>query len=171
MAMGTVAVPEAARPGGCGDAGEGGGGEGDGAVEGRRWRWRFGWRAECRGADGVRGAGRSPGVEGLIEGDRAAGHGVAVHVEKAEGDGRRGGGGGEALGCAGDGLKEGVLGARAEGGVGDALAGSVEAGVDGGGLAFGERADGEGPGGDAGGVGEGRRGAEVRRCRCRRSAR
>ncbi len=52
------------------------------------------------------------------------------------------------------GSSERVLRTRAEGGKGDALAGSVEAGVDGGGLAFGERADGERLGGDAGGVGE-----------------
>ena len=38
------------------------------------------------GADAVRGAGRRPGVEGLIKRDRAAGHGVAVHVEDAEDD-------------------------------------------------------------------------------------
>ena len=48
------------------------------------------------------------------------------------------------------GSSSGVLRARAEGGEGDALAGSVEAGVDGGCLALGERADGEGLRGDAG---------------------
>ena len=40
------------------------------------------------------------------------------------------------------------------GGEGDALAGSVEAGVDADDLALGERADGERLGGDAGGVGD-----------------
>ena len=34
----------------------------------------------------MRGAGRRPRVERLIERDRAAGHGVAVHVEQAKRD-------------------------------------------------------------------------------------
>ena len=50
---------------------------------------------------------------------------------------------------------ERVLGPRAEDREGDALAGAVEAGADGGRLALGERSDGEGLGGDAAGVGEG----------------
>jgi hypothetical protein len=61
---------------------------------------------------------------------------------------------GEALGSAGDGFKGGVLGTGAKGGEGDALAGAVEAGADGVGLALSERTRGEGLGGDAVGVGE-----------------
>ena len=71
-----------------------------------------GLRGEQRalGADRVRRAGRRPGVERLVEGDRAAGHGVAVHVEEAEGDLARGAGDGEALAGAGDGLEEAYSG-------------------------------------------------------------
>jgi len=69
-------------------------------------------------------AGRGPGVEGLIESDRAA----AMGFRPCRGGGGRWGwgcGGGEGLGCAGDGLKLGVLGARSESGVDDALGGSL----------------------------------------------
>ena len=55
---------------------------------------------------------------------------------------------------AGDGLKYCVFRARSVGGEGNALAGAVEAGVDANGLAFGEGADGEGFGCDAGGGSE-----------------
>ena len=54
----------------------------------------------------------------------------------------------------GDGAEDGILGARAVGGKGDTLAGSVETGIDGDLLAFGEWADGECLRGDAGRIGE-----------------
>jgi hypothetical protein len=50
------------------------------------------------GADGRGRAGRSPGIERLVKRDRAAGHGVAVHVQQAEGDLAGGSLHGEALG-------------------------------------------------------------------------
>ena len=106
MAMGTVAVlPEAARPKDCGYAGQRGGREGDRAVDGGGGGG--GLRGEQRAgrADSVQGAGRRPGVERLIERDGAAGHGVAVHVEEAEGDLAGRGGDGEGLAGAGDGLR------------------------------------------------------------------
>ena len=107
------------------------------------------WRA-----DGVRRAGRRPGVERLIERDRAAGHGVAVHVEQAKRDLAGRARGGEVLAGPGDRLEQRVLRTRAVGRKCNALAGSVEAGVDADDLALGERADGERLGGDARGVGD-----------------
>ena len=81
----------------------------DGAVDGGGGG--RGLRGEERAlrAYGVRRTGRRPGVERLVESDRAAGHGIAVHVEKAEGDLAGRGGGGEGLARAGDGLQERVL--------------------------------------------------------------
>jgi len=58
------------------------------------------------------------------------------------------------LADAGDGLERCVLGASAESGVGDALAGSVEACADGGELTLGERTDSELARGQAAGVGD-----------------
>jgi hypothetical protein len=137
-----------------GDAREGCGGEGDGAVEGGGGGGGLGGEEGGGWTDTVRGTGRRPCIEGLVEGYRAAGHGVAVRVEEAKGDLAGSGLEGEALGSAGDGFKGGVLGTGAKGGEGDALAGAVEAGADGVGLALSERTRGEGLGGDAVGVGE-----------------
>ena len=72
----------------------------------RRWPWRLAWPAGGLGAELLRVAGRRPGVERLVERDRAAGHGVAVHIEEAKRDLAGGSGGGEALAGAGDGFEQ-----------------------------------------------------------------
>ena len=115
-----------------GDAGEGCRSEGDGAVEGGSGGGGLGGEEIGGGTDAVGGAGWGPGVKGLVEGNGAGSHGVAVHVEEAEGDLAGCSLDGEALGGVGDGFEDGILRAGADGGEGDALAGSVEAGVDGG---------------------------------------
>ena len=51
----------------------------------------------------MRRAGRRPGVERLVESDRASGHRVAVHVEQAKNDLAGRGGDARGLRCAGDG--------------------------------------------------------------------
>ena len=110
------------------------GGGGCGGLRGEQRPWP---------ADGVRRAGRRPRVERLVERDRAAGHGIAVHVEQAERDLARRARGSEALAGARDGFEQSILRARAIGGEGHALAGSIEAGVDARCLTLGERTDGE----------------------------
>src|SRR5215472_4221164 len=137
-----------------GDAGKGGGGEGDGSVEGGGGGGGLSAEELGLGAAAVGRAWRRPGVDGLEERDGASGHGVAVHVADAEDDLGGSIGDGDALGGSGDGLNPGVFGARSEGAEVDALLGSVEAGGGAGLLAWSERSDGEGLGGDARGTGD-----------------
>src|ERR1035441_5026634 len=138
-----------------GHAGERCRGKGDSAVDCRGGRGGLGGQQRSLGADAVRGAGRGPGVKGLVEGYRAAGHGVAVRVQQAEGDLAGSGLQGEALGGSRDRFKKRVLRPRSEGVEGDALAGAIETGGSGDLLAFNERAYGEDFGGDAARVGDG----------------
>ena len=104
-----------------GYAGERRGREGNSAVDCRGGCGGLSSQQLTLCADLMRGAGWAPGVKSLKEGYRAAGHGVAVGVEQAQGD----------------------------------LARAVEAGCRGDLLAFGERADGENLGGNAGLIGDG----------------
>ena len=98
--------------------------------------------------------GRRPGVKSLVEGDRAAGHLIAVHIEQTEDD--LGGSVVKTKGLdgSGNGCQRGELRTRADGCIDYALAGSVEAGINGAELALGQGTDGEDFGGDAGFVGE-----------------
>jgi hypothetical protein len=104
----------------------------------------------------VRRTGRRPGVEGLIESHRSTGHRIAIHVQEAEHDLGGRAGDAERLRRPGDGSEPGVFRTCAEGGESNALGGPVEAGLNGGSLAFSEWADRERVGGDARCVGDGR---------------
>ena len=79
------------------------------------------------GAATMRCTWRSPGVQGLVEGDGPASHGIAVHIAETQSDLARDAGGGEVLRGAGNGFEVGVFRTCAERGEGDALGGAVEA--------------------------------------------
>src|SRR6202000_1004570 len=117
------------------------GSKADGASEGGGSRGAFDAEKLRLIAAAVRRAGRSPGVDGLIEGDDGSGHGASVDVLDAEHDLRRIGGDGHVLRDAGESFESGVLRASAQYREADALRGAVEAGLHAGLLAFGERAD------------------------------
>ena len=101
----------------------------------------------------MRRAGRGPGIERLIKRHRAACHGIAVHVQHPQRDLARSAADRQTLRGSGDGYQGGELRACPEGGIGDALAGAVQAGIGGDRLPFGQRSHGERLGGDAVGVG------------------